>query len=166
MFAKAVVDVGPLFTVLTLNFVRKYRRDFILERTDIPRDRKIQDGYLQLFAGIRTVLTTSHVVGELQGLQKSRLRLGGMYLEEFWLNTIDFLIAKNFDERLLRLLEMHTEERSSRRIRLFGPPDAGLVELARREGCVFLTDDGALKGEARRSGVDCIVLRDLLAGAL
>lgn len=165
-FRKAVVDAGPLFTVLTLSFVRKYKREPILERAEMPRDSKTQDAYFQLFAGIQSVLTTSHVVGELQGLQSSRLRLKGMDFENFWLSTTDFLRTKNFDERLISLLEMRAEQRSSDRIGVFGPSDGGLIELAAREGCVFLTDDGALKGEAIRSGVNCHLVRDLLADPL
>ena len=165
-FAKAVVDAGPLFTMLTLVFARKHDREAILGRAHIPRDPEIQAAYWRLFDDVGTLLTTSHVVGELQGLQNSRLGLKGMDLEHFWLSGIDFLIEKNFDERLIGLLAMHAEERSRQRICSFGPADAGVTELALREKCVLFTDDGTLRDFAGRNGVRCELVQELVRGAL
>lgn len=160
---KAVVDTGPLFDVLTLNFVRRHGRQEVLDRTTISGSPEVQDAYLRLFSTIRTVLTTSHVVGELQGLENSRLKLRGAYLEDFWLASADFLTARNFDERLISLLHMYSEERLRVPLTAIGPSDVGLIELALREGCPLLTDDErTLAPHAWRLGVDCRLVKRLV----
>lgn len=160
---KAVVDTGPLLTVLTLNYVRMIgatdeKRRSILKRIisdDLFKSPIFEEGYLRLFDSIRTVLTTSHVIGELQGLQK-RLKLQGDDLKNFWLTGMDFLKSKNIDEKLLRLLDMHGREELREAVCVIGPTDTGLIDLARKEGCVLLTDDErSLAPLAWGNGVDC-----------
>ncbi len=54
----------------------------------------------------------------------------------------NLLALSNFDERLLRLIEDGFQHANARHnISKIGPTDAGLIELALREGCILLTDD-------------------------
>lgn len=162
----AVVDAGPLFTVLTLDYVRRYHDDSAPARAGIPLQREVQNGYLRMFQDIRTLLTTSHVVGELQGLQNSRLSLYGAHLEQFWRNSMDYLKTRNLDERLICLLGMRERDRSREGVCVVGPSDMGLIELALQEGCVLLTDDErTLAPLARRHSVDCRLVRKLVGPA-
>jgi rRNA-processing protein FCF1 len=87
-------------------------------------------------------------------------------LKQYWLNAVDFLVAKSFDERLIRLLEMRADERSLHTMSIFGPSDAGLVELALREGCVLFTNDGRLHDFAGRNGVHCELFDKLVQRSL
>lgn len=123
----------------------------------------MQTACLELFQSIRSVLTTSNVIGEIQGLQTSRLGLRGEDFKGFWLGSME-LLAPKLDERLIRLIEdgfRYPDRRNN--ISQVGPTDAGLVELARREGCMLLTnDEGTLARLAWRLHVDCKIFKTLL----
>lgn len=91
-FDKVVIDSGPLFTVLPLNYVVRTSRRSLLGTidADIRRSLSMQSACLELFRSIRSILTTSHVIGEMQGLQTSRLKLKGADLKGFWLASMDY----------------------------------------------------------------------------
>ena len=170
---RAVIDTSVLFIVLGLNYIRQAhlpepKRQSILTSlgdSALREHQRRQDAYLQLVAGIRAPLITSHVVGELQGLQTSRLGLGGDDVKYFWSHCVDFLLLKSFDERLVRLLDMHHGE-DRERLRSIGPPDAGLIRLALAEKCPILTNDvRTLMGRARQAGVVCLIARDLVVAS-
>jgi predicted nucleic acid-binding protein len=106
----------------------------------------MQQACMDLFGSMRAVLTTSNVIGEIQGLQK----LTGDDLRTFWLYSMQLLASKGLDEKLLRLIEdMFHREDVRNNVTQIGPTDAGLIELARREGCVLLTDDERTLGPVR-----------------
>jgi len=167
LIRKAVVDTGPLFNVLVLNFVGPSQTppysgfenaltDYL--RYDFPAQRKL----LGLFDSIQEILITSHVVGELTGLHNARTKLP---LGEFWLSSVKYLARKKVDERLLRLVEICDSDEGLKSVSEIGPTDSGLINLARREQCVLLTDDD--KTLARRAwnmglGDQCKLVRNLL----
>jgi hypothetical protein len=96
------------------------------------------------------------VIGEVQGHQK----LKDKYAEGFWRSAMDWLTRKNLDERLLRFLDMKGQTES---VCMIGPTDTGLIELARREGCVLLTDDErSLAWRAWGQGVKCQLVEKLI----
>ncbi len=141
-FGKVILDTGPLYSALTLTFADRYpaSRNSILSKNELLpylRDPKAQKNFLQLFASLRPVLTTSHVIGELKGRQK----LKDTYAKEFWRCAIGILRSKSVDERLVRLLDL-PQETLDAIVPLIGPTDAGLIQLAKSEQCVLLTDDG------------------------
>lgn len=165
LFDRAVIDSGPLFTILTLNFARGFsaiKKQSVMGRihASIRESASLQQSCMSLFGSIRSVLTTSHVIGEIQGLQK----LTGDDLRNFWLNSMELLAAKQFDEKLLCLIEdMFNRDDVRNNVGKIGPTDAGLIELARREGCVLLTDDErTLAPLAYRFHVDCRIFRTVL----
>ena len=146
---KVVLDTGPLYSALTLVFARRNpsSRNSILSKNkllDYLRDPKAEKNFLLLFNNLRTVLTTSHVIGELKGRQK----LKDPYAQEFWRCAIGVLRTKSVDEKLVRLLDLPRESLDAL-VPIIGPTDAGLIELAKKEQCVLLTDDG--RGLARFS---------------
>ena len=163
---KAVVDTGPLLSALVLDYVRASpptRHDSILSQSRISdyllESKAHQIAFLQLFDAIRIVLTTSNVVGEVQGLQSLR----DQYQREFWLGGMRLLRRKNLDERLIRLLDLESDDRLRQAISVIGPTDTGLVELARQEQCVLLTDDRELRWRARAQGVESELVKDLVS---
>lgn len=160
---KAVVDSCPLFSALTLHYVRQSppsRRDSILNINEVPtylRSEPVQRNFLRLFDGIQTLLTTSHVIGEIQGLQKLKQASG----EEFWQSSILFLKARKLDERLVKLLDLDRKGRSLL-VGQIGPTDTGLIELAIQTKSVVLTDDGRTLARARPEAVDVRLVEHLV----
>lgn len=165
-FDKVVIDSGPLFTVLTLHYAMRTKQVSLLQKIDedIRRSESMQRACLELFRSIRSLLTTSHVIGEIQGLQTSRLGLKGENFQGFWLGSMELLALRNLDERLLRLIEDGFQRADVRHnISKIGPTDAGLIELALREGCMLLTDDQrTLAPLAYRLGVNCGIFKTML----
>ncbi len=169
---RAVVDSGPLFTVLTINYltvarvVTERRRSILKEVTrdrDLQEDADHQKAYLAFFHHIRWCLTSSHVIGELQGLRNSRLRLGAREREAFWSSSIDFLRGRNLDEHLVTLLSLAGSRDGCAAISRIGSTDAGLIDLARRQSCVLYTDDErTLRPMALELGVDCRLVRPIV----
>jgi len=165
-FDCVVIDTGPLFTILTLNYVRRTKRQSLLQKIDeeIRRSFSMQDACLQLSQSIRSLLSTSHVIGEIQGLQTSRLGLKGEDVQGFWLASMELLALSKLDKRLLRLIEDGFQREDVRHnISQIGPTDAGLIELALREGCMLPTDDQrTLAPLAYQLGVDCRIFKPML----
>jgi hypothetical protein len=108
MFRKAVIDSGPLFSALVSNYNLldiEYGRSIGTRGLDGPLlDPSSQRLFLELLNSIKEKLTTSHVIGELQGLEKSRLKLRGSDRAVFWRASVDLLIRWKFDEQLVRLI--------------------------------------------------------------
>lgn len=170
LFARAVVDSGVLFTALTLNYIRRAhfpepKRTKILNSLDaeLRASNGRQEAYLLMISSIGVLLITSHVVGELQGLQTSRLGLRDSDLRFFWLHSLEYLLERNLDERLLQLLDMSSREHSREALCNIGPADAGLIDLALSVGCPLLTDDErTLAWRAWQAGVDCRLVQSLI----
>jgi rRNA-processing protein FCF1 len=169
---KAVVDTGPLITVLTVHFLNATqaeasRRTTISRRVvakNILEIPAFEEKYLNLFKGIKSLMTTSHVIGELQGLQRSRLKFDGNDLRRFWLLGMEFMRARKIEETLVRLLDMESKQYLRESVCSLGPTDTGLIELARKEGCVLLTDDErTLANQAWEQGIDCQLMKTILA---
>jgi hypothetical protein len=144
-YKKAVVDTGPLFTALTLVYIRQSpaNRHLVLYRHKIPpyiTDPTSERNFLEFFHSLKEVLTTSHVIGQI----KSRRRLPPEVYEDFLLCSMKFLSEKKLDERLITLRALYEQEDSRRMVCGLGPTDAGLLVLARQEDCVLLTDDSGL----------------------
>ena len=161
-----VVDAGPLMSILVLKYafsrepngarsiIHKSRTaDYVRE------DEAIQQAMVRLFNDVRRLTTTSHVIGELQGLQE----LTDDHQVEFWNTAMNWLALKNLDEGLIALLDLHGKARSQEWVKEIGPTDAGLLQLTLKKGAVLLTDDRrTLTATARAAGVDCRLVRDEL----
>ena len=154
---KAVVDTEPLVNALILNYVRAVpanRRSAVLGRSrvsDYLRDPILRRAFLELFDSIQTIITTSHVIGEI-----NRFAPKEGHRESFWRSAVDWLRKKAFDERLVKLLDTWEAEPWPGLICRIGPVDAGLIKLAKQEGCHLLTDDGrTLEPHALHEGVNC-----------
>ncbi|SRR5882724_10302021 len=144
-FAKAVIDTGPLFTALTLEFLQENpdSRNIVLHKHKPPDylgDPTAEASFRSLFRSIKRLLITSHVIGEL----RSRYKVPGNIHREFWLSAMKTLSHRGLDEELLTLLELYDDDALKEIVSISGPTDAGLVALAHREGCLLLTDDGRL----------------------
>lgn len=136
-----VIDTSPLFNALALMYVRNspIQRNS-LKRTlpDYLRNDPAKEiDFLQLFRSIQTLITTSHVVGEIQGI----LKTSGLPPKEFWEFSMMQLNGKGLIENLITLLDMYESKEMKELVCAIGPTDAGLIALAREKRAILLTDD-------------------------
>ncbi len=160
-----VVDTGPLMSILVLKYA--FSREPNAARSIIYKsriadyireDQTMKQAMVRLFDEIRRLTTTSHVIGELQGLQK----LTDDHQVEFWNTAMNWLALKNLDESLIALLDLHGKARGAW-VKEIGPTDAGLLQLTLKKGAVLLTDDHrTLTATARAAKVDCRLVREEL----
>ena len=170
LIIKAVIDASPLFDVLMLQLVEKSpesQRKAILEKSALApylvESPSRQSNLVQLFRSIHTVLTTSQVIAEVNGLLK-RERIKGERYRAFWTHGMDLLNARALDERSsLRLLEMYVDGEMKEGVCTIGPVDTALIDLARREGCPLLTNDQTLAWRALELGVDGRLMDNLIS---
>ena len=166
---KAVIDTSTLFNALVLHLAEKSpesHRKAILEESALSSylrgSKSRQEAFLHLFRSIPMLLTTTHVMAEVNGLLKKGQVKGARH-RAFWTHGMDLLNAKALDERFsLRLLEMFVDSALNEGVCTIGPVDTALIELARREGCALLTDDKALGSRAWGIGVDCRLVYHLV----
>jgi rRNA-processing protein FCF1 len=167
MIRTAVLDAGPLFSALVSNFnVRDIDRGLRMMHpsslNEPLRSETAQRDLLRVIGAIPEKLTTSHVIGELQGLS-SRLKLSGDDLSNFWLASIDLLRQWNVNEKLIRLLDLALDTKLGIPLPRIGPPDTGLIKLALQHSCVLITEDErTLYREALIAEVECLLLRQLI----
>jgi hypothetical protein len=164
-YPKVVVDTSPLISILVLKYAFTLTPDaanaVIMRSAVAPylRTEAAQRAMIHLFDGVRGITTTSHVIGELQGLQQ----LKDDAQRAFWQAAMNWLASKGLNENLVSLLELNSHLRSRTSVCEIGPTDCGLIELAIRENAVLLTDDRrTIVGRARKNGVDCRVVEDEL----
>ncbi len=165
-YAKVVIDAGPLISILVLKYAFTLEPDAAnaaINRSAVApylRTDSAQRAMIRLFDRIRAITTTSHVIGELQGLQK----LTGNSQDAFWRAAMNWLAVKGFDENLIRLLDLNSHPRGQNWVHTIGPTDSGLLELALRERTALLTDDQrTIAWRARQNGIDCRLVEDELA---
>ena len=167
MFQKAVIDSGPLFSALALNYDLRgigYGRSpkFTHVLHDPLKNTTAQRPFLELLRSIREKLTTSHAIAELNGLMTSRLGLYGAVRRDFWRTSIDLLIQWDIDETLIRLLDLASDESFRACLPAIGAVDTGLIELALRQECALITEDeSTLAPEAWARGVNCFLVKQL-----
>ncbi|HTX33361.1 MAG TPA: hypothetical protein VME43_00005 [Bryobacteraceae bacterium] len=120
---------------------------------------------MDLLYSIGRRLTTSHAIAELTGIE-SRLRLYGDDLLDFWRTSIDLLRQWDIDETLIRLLDLASDKAFEECLPRIGITDTGLIELALKNRCVLITEDErTLASQAGAMGVDCRLVRNLVAPA-
>lgn len=168
---KAVIDTGPLFNALVLQLLEKspesHRKDILQNsglHSHLTRSPSRQWAFVQFFRSIPTILTTSHVIAEVNGLLKREHIKGNRY-RAFWTHGMDLLSARALDERSLpRLLDMYVVGELREGVCTIGPVDTALIELARREGCTLLTgDNNTLARRAWELGVDCRLIDQVIS---
>jgi hypothetical protein len=165
VIGQAVIDTGPLFSALVVSHVRRRPtqvNDGLLGLADESvRHPDGQIRFLHLLASISNKSTTSHVLGEINGLVKTRSDLRGPDLSRFWNGCIDLLTLWNLNEELVRFLDFAGE--SAQAITRVGLVDTGLIRLAQKHGCLLITEDArTLAPLAQEQGVDCRLLKSLL----
>jgi len=144
-YATVVLDTGPLFSALALEFIKHFptRRNLVTQKYKLPSylgDPTAEAAFGVLISNIKRLMITSHVIGEL----RNRYRIPSEIHADFWKCAMRFFGEKEVDERLITLLQIRDNEPMSFVVTIAGPIDAGLVTLAQKERCVLLTDDNRL----------------------
>lgn len=165
---QAVVDASPLMNLLALNYTR--------EKSLSDRNRMItgdasrylhkfnaQERFLDLFDNMGAILTTSHIIGEIQGLSQALRFHNDNDRKEFWSQSIEYLEHRGLDERLVSLLELSKDVNRRTWIGIIGVPDSGIIHLAKQEDARLLTDDRrTLYKRAAELSVDCYLVQNLV----
>jgi rRNA-processing protein FCF1 len=136
---KAVIDTSTLLNVLILHLIEKSpesHRQVILETSKLSsylsNNPSQQQSFIQLFRSIPTVLTTSHVMAEINGLLKQS-RIKRERYRAFWTHGMQLLHERALDERAsLRLLDMFINVPLNESVCTLGPVDTALIQLASR----------------------------------
>jgi rRNA-processing protein FCF1 len=168
MFERAVIDSGALFSALVINYDMQMSGFGRLPRFTDRLDERLrnvtaQRQFLELLRSIRHKLTTSYVIAELNGLEKSRLGLYGDSRLSFWRQSIDLLIQWEIDERLIRMLDLYSDDGLRECLPDIGIADTGLIRMALQYECVLITEDErTLAREAWTRGVECRLVKELV----
>lgn len=161
-----VIDTSPLFNALALMYVRNSP----IQRNSLKRtlpdylrnDPAKETDFLQLFSSIRTLVTTSHVVGEIQGV----LKTSGLHpkAKELWDFSMTQLNMKGLIEHTITLLGMHQSKEMKELVCAIGPTDAGLIALAREKRAILLTDDERTLAHYafQMPGIECKLVKFIL----
>ena len=172
MYSKAVIDSGPLFDALVLNYDERNAREYGRSRRftskvhEVLKGSNAQREFLNSLASIREKLTTSHVIAELYGLEKRILKLRDPDHQEFWRISIDLLMQWGIDETLIKLLDLASHDSLRTCLHRIGVTDTGLIDLAARHGCVLITqDERTLCVEASKRHVECVRVNQLVLQA-
>lgn len=165
-YAKVVLDTGPLFSALALEFIKHFpaMRNLVTQKYKLPSylgDPTAEAAFVVLISDIRQLMITSHVVGEL----RNRYRIPSEIHGEFWKCAMTFFAEKQVDERLITLLQMYNNEPMNAVVMVAGPIDAGLITLAQSERCILLTDDHRLMAWMDRSP-DIELVQNVLEGQI
>jgi predicted nucleic acid-binding protein len=166
-FRTAVIDSGPLFSALVINYDRQYSFGRSLRYNGVLapslRESGVQTRFLNFLSSIPQKLTTAHVISELWRLERSRLKLYGAGWTSFWRTSIDLLTQWAIDERLVRLIDLAANANLRECVTEIGATDAALIQLAEQHGCVLITDDErTLAARAWSRLIDCQLVKQLI----
>ncbi len=165
---RAIFDSGPLLLALTINFINKnniQNFDKILQNA-YDKIKNIQNPKRTLenfFSHFTRIYTTSHAIGELIGLVKSRLDFNVEYENKFWGNSIDYLKSKNLSEELIKFIELKSDIYYQELISSIGFVDTELIKLAiehKFQLPIISIDSRTLKREANKKTIDVFILED------
>lgn len=140
----AVIDTCVLLDALVINYLRITDNKTLKKKweTDIfGNNEKYFKKYLDFLEKINTFVTSSQVIGELQGFANSRLGIRKGLHSSFWKESIIYLKNKKINEQLIDLVTISQIKDYSEFIYEIGYIDTGLIELAKKEKLPIITND-------------------------
>lgn len=153
-----MVDANLLLDYLAWRFSAQAIRPFPepnLQHLSDPNLKEAFSWYLEL---AKPILTSPHVIAEIQGLAKSRLDWHGKRLEYFWRFAQQELTRLLLQEQLVRNVEMDGDDLST-----FGPTDTSLLALAANSHRLLLTDEPELRSRCAGAQIKSWGIYDVLA---
>ncbi len=153
---RSIVDTSTLMVFLGLSFLERKSQAFersqedeifaFIGKTSFRNNPRRQQEYKDLFERIHEIITTSHVIGELNSHITRGFRGNEMLREDFLRHTLRILTAKRLDETLITILDITIEEQFNDITARIGIVDIGLLLLARNTNLPLLTEDGRTLG--------------------
>jgi rRNA-processing protein FCF1 len=144
-FKRAILDTCVLFDALMIEYIRLNRNTNLVkkwEQTIYKGNFIYKENYTKFLDNIKYIITTSHVIGELQGLvNSSKFGIENKLRTSFWESSISYLRYKNLDERFIELLVLCDNQNNFKNMYDIGYVDTGLIELARKEKLPIITND-------------------------
>jgi len=144
----AIIDTSVLIDFLLINFKKNglIKSNFdLINKIDALIAENCNDvkAYEQLMNKIQTFVTSSQVMGELQGLFKSKQenKLYQINPNLFWAKSVEFLQYKNLDEQLISVLKVADSPDFNNFIYRIGYVDTGLIHLALDNQLPIITKD-------------------------
>jgi hypothetical protein len=153
-----LVDTNLLFDYLVWRFWTQASPSIpepILRQLSTPDMKEAFRWYLDL---AKPIQTSPHVIAEIHGLAKARLRWDGERLASFWRFAQRELARLRLQEDLIRILEMDPDDLPS-----FGPIDTSLLALAAKSDSPVLTDEGELRGCCDKKEIEAWGSSEILA---
>ncbi len=161
---KAVVDTGFLAESFIINYFEKVNKnDYIAKEAEkiFKKGNNYKQKYIRFLNSIAVFITTANVITEANGILKSHYDIQGKSLQELWKSSIPFLIQKQLDENLLKIIELSQNQDYKKIFYEINFIDVGLIELAKRSNLKIVTKDKrTLSNEANNQAVEVIVLQD------
>jgi hypothetical protein len=168
----AIVDTSTLIVFLALTFLDMYPEEQyrskvfkVIGKPHFADQLYQQTMYKDILTNIRTLYTTSHVIGELNRHIMPFGKVSEQQRELFLHHTFTILHNKMFDECLIKVFDVSVYDRYKESILRIGIVDTGLLLLAQQKRLPLLTEDGwTLTKEARQLGtVRCVHLPSYIA---
>lgn len=162
---EVIIDAGPLLLLLTLKYIESNNiidGKLLLTKaySKFSTITNSIESWNEFFEHFDKFYTTSHVIGELFGLVKSRLSLKENQ-NDFWLSCINFIKAQKLTENYIELLEVSNDSFCNHLISEIGFVDTELIKLAKKNGMPILTiDERTLKTEAEKLALNVILIQD------
>lgn len=161
---EVILDSGPLLIYLCLNYIRnkeiKNKEKLLFQAYDKAKHiPNVIDQFESYFNNINKIYTSSHIIGELKGLVKSRLK--EINEDDFWQHSIEFLNRINFFEETIKLIELSNDNKFKNLIYKIGFVDSGLLKLADdKKVNIISTDHRTLLKEAEKKNIGVLILLD------
>ncbi|MFH1049862.1 MAG: hypothetical protein V1779_02905 [bacterium] len=161
-----MIDTSIMYDALLINysFTNKKNDSISNFANYIFDNNKIyKKNYIEFLENIGRFITTSHAIGELQGLINSRTKIHDNLKSSFWKISISYLRKKQIDETLIRILPLSDINSYTNFIYKIGYIDTGLIELAKKENIPIVTQDfKTLASIARSQGIQVFVPEESL----
>jgi predicted nucleic acid-binding protein len=82
---------------------------------------------------------------------------------DYWQSSVSFFDRRKVSEKLITLADLNGDESLRAILYENGSTDAGLIALARREGCLLITDDeGLYKWQRGRSVIEVEMVKNIV----
>jgi len=162
---KVILDSVPLLLVLTINYTIKKNlqdKESFIKKVYHKLDIFPNPVYtlMEFFNGISLIYTTPHVIGEVIGLVKTRLKLKNNE-SEFWNISLEYLKRKNISEELISIIDLTNDIEIYQLVKSIGFVDSELIKYSIESKLPIISIDGrTLKYEAKKKKVEVLVLED------
>lgn len=154
---KPLVDAGLLFPFLVWRFSEFASISVGASELAPITSEHSRAAFLWYLDLAKPIGTSPHVIAEIHGLVKSRLKWKGNRLESFWKYAQKELSRLGLQEELVKVTEMEPKALGG-----FGPTDAAILALAKMWNAIVLTADRRLRSECAGQEISVLSYSEVL----